>query len=584
MLESELVPVVVTINGVQADITASCTTTNCSGETTSTPSSLHYKYSSCLTPVIQEVSPTHIVQGQMLSISVFNMRSPDPGHMITIGNSSCVSSSLAMPGGGIGGMSTLSCALPTLFPGIYTVKLHVTGQGVATAAVNHSVIEYHPQVVMVTSVSRGSLKGGTEISIPTVDFYSHSISYTKVFIGNTPCDVQYATPPTTPGQPGNITCITRSAQDDGYSSLVLNSNPLAYWNMQQDHYSPDGQYLYSNHTLFSNLGSTGSHSDAIATVTMLPVAQCGISGNNVTDQSILFNASYLRVSYNPQLNQLYGFGMEFWIRGMERDGWGYQIVISSHDTQFADGYLVMINPCGYWEVWLGSGDNDTSVVGDCSLITMESQCNTYSSCNGTLVVPDNYSSHIAGGVWNIIATGAYFNVSSEEWSHIVINYVTDNGVVSNDKTGLPSEHLVDDPITRNDCFNINNRTACHGTLQLFVDASLVGSSPADYSPTLSGDLLIGGIDQLNAFSESPLVPFTGLLDEVSLHATPLTNDVITNHHYYGNSDDQPVWVVVEGVADNVQELAHLQVIMWNNITNSNIIIDNNTAIQVEWTG
>lgn len=608
MIESKLVPITITINGVKADITATCSNfTNCPAEITSTTSSLHYKYSSCLTPIIQTISPTELVQGQQLSISVINMRSPDPGHMITIGESLCVSSSLVMAGG-IGGVSTISCAPPTLFPGKYAVKLHVTGQGVATAAVNNSVIEYHPQISMITSISEGSLKGGTEISIPALDFYSHSISYSRVFIGNTQCDVQYATTASTPGQPGNITCITRSAQDDGYSSLVLHSNPLGYWSMQLDHYSIDGQYLYSNPTDFPNLGSTGSDADAIPSVDIL-AAQYGISGNNITDQSILFNASYLRVPYHPQLNQLYGFGMEFWVRGMERNGWGYQIVISSHDTDVVSGYLVMINPCGYWEVWLGSGDNDTTLgsgdnhwevwlgsglndttifgsgdtaAKECPFITIEEQCDNYSSCNGNVVVPNDYSPHITGGVWNVIATDVHFNVSSNNWTHVVINYISDNGVVNDDRTGLPSDDLVDDPTNRSDCFIINNRTACHGTLQIFIDASLVASSPVQYSPALSGDLLIGGIE-LNS-SNGSLIHFIGFLDEVSLYATPLTNDAIIDHHHYGNSADQPVWLIVEGVDDNIRELTHLQVIAWDNITNNDIIINNNTSIQIEWTG
>ena len=587
MIESKLVPVTVSINGVQADITASCSFTNCPGEMTTTPSNLHYKYSSCLTPVVQGVSPTHLVQGQLLSISVFNMRSPAPGHMVTIGKSPCLSSSVVVAGG-IGGVSMISCTTPTLFPGVYTVKLHVTGQGVATAAVNNTVVEYHPQVFMIMSISEGSLKGGSEISIPAHSFYSHSISYTRVLIGNTPCDVQYATIATTASQPGNITCITRSAQDDGYSSLVLDSNPLGYWNMQRDHYSSDGQLLYSNPTVFPNLGSTGSQSNAVASMGILP-AQYGISGNNVTDQSILFNASHLRVTHNPKLNQLYGFGMEFWIKGMESDGWGYQIVISSHDTNVATGYLVMINPCGYWEVWLGSGDNDITTSGsgsatvvDCPFITMDTQCSNYSSCNGIIVFSNDYSPHISEGVWSIIATNSYFNVSSNNWTHIVINYITDNGVVSNDRTGLPSEDLVDDPTNRNDCSIFNNRTVCQGTLQIFIDGLLVGSSPVQYSPTLSGDLLIGGTE-LNS-SNGLLRNFTGFVDEVSIYSTPLANDVIADHHHYGNSADQPVWVIVEGVANDVQELTQLQVITWNNITNNDIIIDNNTSIQVVWTG
>ena len=587
MIDSELAPVTITINGVQPDITvASCNYTNCPAEMTSTPSSLHYKYSFCLTPIIQEVNPAQLIQGQLLSISVLNMRSPDPGHMITIGKTTCMSSSVTMAGG-IGGMSILSCTTPSLFPGQYTVKLHVTGQGLATAAVNDSVVEYQPRIAMLTSSSEGSLKGGIEISIPALDFYSHSISYTRVLIGNTPCDVQYATIAATPGQLGNITCITRSAQDDGYSSLVLHARPIGYWNMQLDHYSVDGQYLYSNPTLFPNLGSTGSPGDAIPSVGIL-AGQYGISGNDVTDQSILFNASYLRVPYHPQLNQLYGFGIEFWVKGAERNGWGYKIVISSHDNDVANGYLVMINPCGYWEVWLGSGDNDTSilgsggpVVGDCSFITMEEECSNYSSCNGSLVVSSDYSPYITGGIWNIISTNEYFNISSNNWTHVVINYVSDNGVVSDDRTGLPSEDLVDDLANRSDCFIVNNRTSCYGTLQLFIDASLVDSSAVQYNPAHSGDLLIGGIE-LTSSNES-FTHFAGFLDEVSLYATPLASDVITDHHHYGNSADQPVWLIVEGVTDNVREL-HQQVITWDNITNSDIIIDNNTSIQIEWTG
>ena len=586
MIESELVPVSITINGVQPVITASCSFTSCPNEVTSTPSSLHYKYSSCLTPYIQEVNPTQLVQGQLLNITVYNMRSPDPGHMITVGKSACMSSSLVVAGG-IGGVSTISCATPTLLPGVYTVKLQITGQGVATAAVNNSVVEYYPQHSMLMSISEGSLKGGTEITIPALDFYSHSISNTRVLIGNTPCDVQYATMATA-GQQGNITCITRSAQDDGYSSLVLHSNPLGYWNMQLDHYSPDGRYLYSNPTAFPNLGSTGLHSDAVPSLGIL-AGQHGISDNNLTDQSILFNASYLRVPYHPQLNQLYGFGMEFWIKGVERNSWGYQIVISSHDTNVTSGYLVMLNPCGYWEVWLGSGDNGTIMVGsggssgsasgDCPLITTVTQCSSYSSCNGSIVVPDDFSPYITGGVWNVIATNVYFNVSSNNWTHVVINYISDNGVGSDERTGLPSDDLADDPTNRTDCYIINNRTACEGTLQLFIDTLLAGSSPVQYSPTLSGDLLIGGI-----ISNGSLAHFVGFLDEVSVYGMPLSNDVIADHHHYGNSADQPIWLMVEGVADNVQEITRLQVVTWDNITNNDIIIDNDTAIQIEWTG
>ena len=62
--------------------------------------------------------------------------------------------------------------------------------------------------------------------------------------------------------------------------------------------------------------------------------------------------------------------------------------------------------------------------------------------------------------------------------------------------------------------------------------------------------------------------FVGFLDEVSVYGMPLSNDVIADHHHYGNSADQPIWLMVEGVADNVQELTRLQVVTWDNITNN----------------
>ena len=578
-----------TINGVQADITASCdpsTLTNCTTDSSHTPSAagLHYKYSSCLTPVVQEVSPSHFGQGQSLTIRVANMISPDPGHVIGIGGSPCMTSSVTTAAG-IGGVSELLCDPPILSPGVYSVRLHVTGQGEATAAANHSTVQYRPLVSMVTVNGQGSLRGGTEISIPALGFYSHSISYTQVFIGNTPCYVQHAIITTIPGDLGNITCISGSAVDDGYSSLVLHDDPLGYWSMQSDHYTTDGIYLYSNTSIFANLGSTGSNSNAVSfSEGIITPSQTGISGNNVSDQSIFINASHLYVPFNEHLNQLYGIGIEMWVRGMGNNGWGYRVVLTSHDTNIATGYLIMINPCGYWEVWLGSGDNDTTVNStDCPLITMATQCTGYTTCDGRLVVSHDNSPNPPGGVWNIVRTMAQFNDTSTGWTQLVMNYVADTGVASSDRTGLPSDGLVDDPADRMECStsSVTNRTSCMGHIEVYINGVMVGSvNNVLYSPATSGDLLIGGIEL--PWSNELLSHFVGFIDEVSLYATPLSSSVVANRYHYGNSDDQPIWVVVDGVADDVQELTHLQQITWDTITNNDVIIGNDTAVKVTW--
>lgn len=585
MIESEFVPVTVTINGVQADITTSCdpsSLTNCPADSSHAPSAanLYYKYSSCFTPVVQEVSPSHLGQGQSLTIRVANMASAD--HVIGIGGSPCMTSSVTTVGG-IGGVSVVSCDPPLLAPGVYTVRLLVTGQGEATAIANHSTVYYSPVVSMVTSVSQGSLRGGTEISIPGLGFYSHSISYTQVFIGNTPCYVQHAITTTTSDH-GNITCITGNALDDGYSSLVLYNKPLGYWSMQSDHYSAEGLYLYSDTSMFANLGSTGSDSNAIPSSDgVISPSQTGISGNNVTDQSVFINASHLYVPFNEHLNQLYGIGIEIWVRGMGSNGWGYRVVMTSHDPDVATGYLIMINPCGYWEVWLGSGDNDTTSPGDCPLITTATQCTGYTMCSGRLVVPHDNSPHPPGGAWSIVRTTTQFDDTATTWTHLVVNYVADDGVPSDDRTGLPSDRLVDDPADRTNCTtsSVTNRTTCMGSVEVFVDGTMAGStSGVLYGPATSGDLLIGGIVLLS--SDELFSHFVGFIDEVSLYATPLSNSVVTDRHHYGNSDDQPIWVVVEGVAEEVQELTHLQQITWDTITSSDVIIDNDTAIQIAW--
>ena len=205
------------------------------------------------------------------------------------------------------GEMEVECELGDVEPGVYWPTLHVAGKGRGLVTTSVTVVPtYGPAH---SDNARGSLRGGTLLEISVRGLSRDDITKTRVDIGNTPCVVQNIVP-----EIERLFCLTGPAANDGYSSLVTALSPVGYWSLQSDHYDVDGGYVGSEgEAVFRGSGVIGDVGDASVRGDVVRREE-GISGNAVTDQSVLFNESYLEIPFHSELANPAGFGMGLWLK------------------------------------------------------------------------------------------------------------------------------------------------------------------------------------------------------------------------------------------------------------------------------
>ncbi|XP_069478234.1 fibrocystin-L [Ambystoma mexicanum] len=141
-----------------------------------------FHYTSTHTPTITSVTPltSSVLGNTTLTLSGSNFGSKLVSSEVWIGPGLC---SIIQRNS-----SHISCRLPSLTPGVYPVQLYVGNMGLASISVpGNGNIRY---ILEVTNASpaRGSLYGGTKITIAGSGFSTES-EHNKVLIGETPCQV-----------------------------------------------------------------------------------------------------------------------------------------------------------------------------------------------------------------------------------------------------------------------------------------------------------------------------------------------------------------------------------------------------------
>ena len=475
--------------------------------------------------------------------------------------------------------TTVECTLPTnVHPGKYRTVLHVAGQGWASAVLADTTVEVTPRIDSSPQVSSISLRGGIPLTFSTTGLIPSSITNTRVLIGNTPCIVQTIT------ESGELTCLSQAAVDDGYSSLIQQSRPLAYWSLQADLSNGEVDGI----VLFRNGGSIGRSADAVVAGTVL-TGQEGISGNSVTDQAAYFESSYLVIPSEERLTRPADFAAEFWFKS-DQNSDEYRIVFSSasYHNNIARGYIVLINPCNQLEFWVatepedqgsgssgqgvGLGSGQSSGQGlfpeyDCGVILDVSVCS--SSCTGSLTISE--ASTLPRGTWHVIRS----ELSDwSDWTYVYFGWEVEE------------EH--------NDC-TVNNR--CGGTQTLAINDDLTTTSTT-FMHSLDTPIEVGGTSILPmGVPLGELTPFSGYLDEIAFYSKALSTEDIQNRVHFGSTEDQPIWLTVEGVngigtgvVPNVKypewNMAFTDEVSidWNSVRDGSHVLGNSTALRFEWTG
>ena len=477
----------------------------------------------------------------------------------------------------------ISCTVPDLRPGRYRTVLHVAGKGWAHASLDSTTLDIKGIVRGTPQHATGSLRGGIEVSISTRGLSNSNILNSRVTIGNTPCLIQ-----TIKTINGDLSCTAQPAVDGGYSSLVYNDEALAYWSLQADHFELNGTYISSDGgLLYRSGGSMGRTADAAVFGEVVP-GQAGISGNSLTDQCALFNASYIEAPALGEFSHPAGFGVGLWMKTPD-NGRHYRIVTSS--TSFASGvssgYLLLLNPCNELEFWVATGEQlpNVSISASCQVITDESECSQ--PCTGPIVVPESATSAtLPAGVWHVIR-----NTQSDwsDWHFVSFGWEADDFALLTRSWSADSVDCTADNL-------------CSGTQVLHVDSGLVNSSATTFLPSSDSPILIGGTTELPlgmtiTSNSSQLAPFAGYLDEVSFYGRPLSDEQVEMHHFYGSSESQPIWIVTDavdgvgmGVVPNVMYperdsgFEEEVIVDWDMVQQSTYTVGNATAIQFQWNG
>lgn len=596
-----------------------------------------YTYTVLSTPILRSLSQQKVVSGDRFTLELEGISDVEDDNIFLFGGNTNITCSSPSPPilstvntHPVRNISiimrtysnyTVVCVVPNLPVGTYRPVLHVAGRGWGHSSLEDTMITIHPQIMSAPSIASGSLRGGLLLTLSTRGLFQSDLLRTRVKIGNTPCRVQNI------NDQGLLTCFTQAAVDDGYSSLVEASSPLAYWTVQTDYHRSNGSYLTSDgFQFFRNRGVLGSRANASVHGTV-SLMQEGISGNNFTDQSILFTeAAYLQVPPLEELTRLSGFALEFWMR-VPNNIQHYQIVInaSSLCENVACGFLVVLNPCSQIEFWLASGDgleqlgpgesnleeirasgsgsgyatlsgsgSDLGSGGstmeqlvasgnnlepfpdnneaECSLITDILQCP--GMCSGHIRVSEQQDLLLPAGVWHVIRNTNHFNLS--DWNHIYVSWqASDNGQSSRDCT---------------------TATLCNGTQQLVVNGES-HSLPSTYLGAANAGIEIGGSSLFVPGSTgvwNGLTPFTGYLDEVAYYSQPLELSEISSRVAHGIQDTQPIGLSVEGFngvgtgsAPNVRyplvdPPLNLVAVDWESVMEMERTFQESVTLQFEW--
>ena len=562
-----------------------------------------YIFSADDTPYITSISPETVQQGDKIIINVTGVANSSD-NILLLNGKPCVSSTLSSdfkikPDLIVAPISltyittSIECDLPDLSPGGYRILLHSPGKGWAYGAINDSTITVVYAIISAPTVTSGSLRGGHLLSIPVHGLHSDMIGHTTVTIGNTPCPVQLIKEPDPYLLSTNIMCFTLPSIDDGYSSLVKDI-VLAYWSLQYDFYSINAMYLGSeNIGSFSSRGHVGKSTPANVAGTVL-TGQLGISGNDITDQSAFFAASYIEISSFPEYSKLSSFSFDFWLNSSAAAN-KYVILASSYNTIEEDmtkGFVLMINPCNQVELWLAHGKHLSSITpnaNDCSIIDDASNCS--SLCDGRLVYYGNSSLQydLPSGVWNKV-TSSVLNTDTD-WIHIGFGFEATN---SNDiVTGSKFNCILD-----------NKAQKCNGQQTLFVNG-IKYSTATTYYHSNTSNIIVGGTTILptginpNSIDDSSLLyPYYGSIDELCLYDHMLSDTDMQMHYYYGSNEEQPIWINTEyndgvgrGIVPNLT-FSNLDLVFnnigttieWNAVNNGQYSLAEKTGIQFQWTG
>ena len=531
-----------------------------------------YTYSIASTPVIHSVTPTATV-GDRINLVISGLSDMAEDNTFLFGGQApvtCISSNFSRLTAPLYTSSALmrtyqansevECIVSHVSPGIYRTLLHVAGRGWSYASLENSVLRVLPRIDSV-SVTSGSLRGGSSLFLQMTGVVPSDIAKTRVLIGNTPCHVQSIS------SGGQVECTTQFVTDDGYSSIISRDLPLAYWSLQADYYRSDGSYLDSDGEFWFRSGGTLGVRANVSTIGTVITRQMGISANTKTDQSALFQSSYIQPPVLPEFSEATGFAMDLWILVPQPSG-HYQIVVDSYS--FADGvasgFLLMLNPCAQLEFWIATGVSlqdaySTNSYLDCELITDATNCSQV--CSGHLYVSESES--LPSGAWNIIRA-EYTNLTS--WQFVHFGWAAGNNASTDDCVSLAQ---------------------CSGQQVLYINNYLLEETTA-YSPSVSVPVSIGGSNQA-------LVPFIGYLDEVAFYHKPLGPHQVQARVRYGSGDSQPIWVTVNGVdgvgLGNTPDIAYMEVeqgftndtvINWDTVQELYVHIEESTAIRFEWTG
>ncbi len=579
------VPLTLTIGSIPVDLSVSPVCQETSSSFTD------YVYTASSTPRIVAVSPAHATPGSLIELSLSGLSDIASDNVFLFGghirltcteyDPAFLSTTLNATNTATGSTYTeavtiIQCRLPNdILPGNYRTLLHVSGRGWSNAVLEDTSIEIRPRIDSSPQIQSISLRGGVPITLQTSGLLPSSISSTRVLVGNTPCVVQSIS------DDGELTCLTQAAVDDGYSSLIDQNTPVGYWTLQTD--LPGGETDGS--WSFMNKGSIGNLADAVIVGAVVD-RQEGISGNAFTDQAASFDDAYLVVPPLESFSMPAGFSTELWLKS-NQNVQNYHIVLSStsYEAGIAQGYVVMLNPCNQIEFWIATGEivsqssadsSGSALVPGCELISHISECS--SSCTEQLTIAE--STGLPQGVWHVIRSEQF---DWMEWAHVYFEWT-----VTADHSDLYDEW------SNEDC-TIDN--TCGGTQTLSVNGMSITAS-TNFLHARNVPVEIGGSSNTGSNTLGTNVsPFNGKIDEIAFYSRPLSQSDVDSRVFYGSSNEQPVWIFVEGVdgigtgaVPNVeyppQNVAFVNEIVldWDNVQNGDYILNSSTALRFEWNG
>ncbi len=587
--EETTVPLILAIGSIPVDITSSPPTC----QETSSPF-IDYTYTASSTPQIVSISPSHTTPGSLIELTLSGLSDVTSENVFLFGGTvpltctaydpAVISTTLNTTNAAIGNtytetITTVQCTLPSdILAGNYRTLLNVAGRGWASAVLEDTSIEIRPQIDSAPHISSISLRGGVSITLQTSGLLPSSITETRVLIGNTPCAMQSVS------DNGELTCLTQAAVDDGYSSLITQNSPIGYWTLQADITSGESDGSWS----YRNWGSAGSLANAVIVGDVVN-RQEGISGNDVTNQAASFDSSHLVVPAVEEFSMPAGFASEFWLK-LDQNDPNYRIVFSStsYQEEVARGYVVLMNPCNQVEFWIGTGDSSSQssadlfgsaeqvLIPECYLISDISECS--SSCTGQLTIDE--STDLPQGTWHVIRSE---QIDWMQWTHVYFDWT-----VTSNRSNLYQEWSSEDCTIDNLCngtqtLSVNGFTTIAGTN--FLRATNAPIEIGSSSNTVDNSL------------NTNVLPFDGKLDEIAFYSRPLIQSDIDARMAYGSSEEQPIWLSIEGLdgvgtgaVPNVEypewnpAFTNEMVVDWDNVQNGEYSLDTSTALRFEWTG